>query len=113
MTAVPATRPNRRAYALSASCTTEVGRNRGSEYVVPASVVTMRGFRLEEAALIEDVQQRERRHDDEHRGVGVVLLDRAVVGDQRDRRPRDTERYENDVEAQRDRHLRTREGQLG
>ena len=38
--------------------------------------------------------------------VGVVVLDAAVVGDQRHERPRHAERHEDDVERQREGHLR-------
>ena len=42
----------------------------------------------------------------EQQGVGVVVLDRPVVGDQREERPRHAERHEDDVEGQGERHLR-------
>ena len=41
-------------------------------------------------------------------GVGIVVLDAAVVGDQRHERPRDAERDEDDVEGERERHLGAR-----
>ena len=44
----------------------------------------------------------------EQQGVAIVVLDRPVVGDQRHDRPGHAERHEDDVERQRERHLRPR-----
>ncbi len=44
----------------------------------------------------------------ELQGRCVVVLHRSVVRDERHERPRNTERNEDDVEAERERHLRTR-----
>ena len=46
----------------------------------------------------------------EQQGVGVAVLDPAVVGDQRHERPRDAERHQDDVEGQGEGHLRAGPG---